>query len=109
MNARTTIQVRLNGKDRHIDEGHTVRSLLESLDLHPGMVVVELNRDILERDSYDERESQGSHHASPWAGFPPRSRWKTSENATRIMEAVSMTTETALMSGVTPRLTRPKT
>lgn len=35
-------------------------SLLESLDLHPGMVVVELNRDILERDSYEDvRVSEG--------------------------------------------------
>jgi thiamine biosynthesis protein ThiS len=49
-----TIKVRLNGKEREIDRGHTVRTLLESLDLHPGMVVVELNLDILERGSYDE-------------------------------------------------------
>lgn len=48
-----TIRVRLNGKERDIDRGHTVRTLLESLELHPGMVVVELNRDILGRDSYD--------------------------------------------------------
>ena len=27
--------------------------MLETLDLLPGMVVVELNRDILERDSYE--------------------------------------------------------
>lgn len=47
-----TIRVQLNGKERDLERGHTVRSLLESLDLHPGMVVVELNRDILERDSY---------------------------------------------------------
>lgn len=49
-----TIQVRLNGKEREIASGHTVRSLLESLELHPGMVVVELNREILERDSYGD-------------------------------------------------------
>lgn len=49
-----TIHVQLNGKEREIDRGHTVRSLLESLDLHPGMVVVELNKDILERDSYED-------------------------------------------------------
>lgn len=46
------IHVQLNGKDREIEGGLTVRSLLESLDLKPGMVVVELNREILERDSY---------------------------------------------------------
>ena len=54
MSNTTKVHVRLNGKDREIDSGHTVRSLLESLELHPGMVVVELNRDILERDRYDE-------------------------------------------------------
>lgn len=53
MNTTKTIRVRLNGKDREVQGGHTVRSLLESLDLHPGMVVVELNRDILDRDRYD--------------------------------------------------------
>ena len=55
MTTRTSIQVRLNGKDQQIEEGHSVRTLLESLDLHPGMVVVELNREILARDSYDEQ------------------------------------------------------
>lgn len=55
MTTRTSIQVRLNGKDRQIEEGHSVRTLLESLDLHPGMVVVELNREILARDSYDDQ------------------------------------------------------
>ncbi len=53
MTEGATIRVRLNGKEREISRGHTVRTLLETLDLHPGMVVVELNRDILERDSYE--------------------------------------------------------
>jgi len=48
-----TIRVQLNGKEREVGGDHTVRSLLESLELHPGMVVVELNREILERDSYE--------------------------------------------------------
>ncbi|NNL29832.1 MAG: sulfur carrier protein ThiS [Gemmatimonadetes bacterium] len=46
------MRVQLNGKDREIERGLTIRSLLESLELEPGMVVVELNREILERDSY---------------------------------------------------------
>jgi thiamine biosynthesis protein ThiS len=50
------IRVRVNGKDREITRGLTVRGLLESLELHPGMVVVELNREILERDSYGETD-----------------------------------------------------
>ncbi|MEQ1856499.1 MAG: sulfur carrier protein ThiS [Longimicrobiales bacterium] len=47
-----TMTIRLNGKSREVRDGHTVRSLLEELELHPGMVVVELNRDILARDRY---------------------------------------------------------
>jgi thiamine biosynthesis protein ThiS len=48
------MRIRLNGKDREVSRGLTVRSLLEELELHPGMVVVELNREILERDGYDD-------------------------------------------------------
>lgn len=54
MSDKGTIRVQLNGASREIGSGQTVRSLLESLELHPGMVVVELNRDILARDRYDE-------------------------------------------------------
>lgn len=50
----TTASVQLNGKPAEVPEGQTVKALLESLDLHPGMVVVELNREILERDRYEE-------------------------------------------------------
>jgi len=49
---QATMTIRLNGKSREVRCGHTVGSLLEELELHPGMVVVELNRDILERDRY---------------------------------------------------------
>lgn len=49
-----TIRIQVNGKEREVAHGTTVRGLLESLELHPGMVVVELNREILERDSYGE-------------------------------------------------------
>lgn len=60
MSENEKIRVQLNGKERQIGRDHTVRSLLESLDLHPGMVVVELNREILERDSYEDvRVSEG--------------------------------------------------
>jgi len=51
---KATIRVRVNGKERDVERGQSVRALLESLDLHPGMVVVELNRDIIERDSYGD-------------------------------------------------------
>ena len=53
MTEATTIHVQLNGKPRDIEAGLSVHGLLESLDLRPGVVVVELNRTILERDSYD--------------------------------------------------------
>lgn len=53
---RGRITVTLNGDSREIDGGQTVKQLLESLDLHPGLVVVERNRAILERDRYGEVE-----------------------------------------------------
>ena len=52
MTTTETMRIRLNGKDREVSRGLNVRSLLEELDLHPAMVVVELNREILERDGY---------------------------------------------------------
>ena len=48
------IQVKLNGKDRQVEAGHSIRSLIESLDLHPSLVVVELNREILDRGAYGD-------------------------------------------------------
>ena len=54
MTESTKIQVQLNGKPRDLEAGRSVRALLEDFELHPGMVVVELNREILARDSYDD-------------------------------------------------------
>lgn len=51
--ATATIRVRVNGKERSVAAGLTVRELLESLDLTPSLVVVERNREILDRDAYD--------------------------------------------------------
>ena len=56
MSTTKTVAVRLNGRDRNIDIGHTVLTLLAELDLQPGMVVVELNREILERERYADIE-----------------------------------------------------
>ena len=58
LSATDTIQVRVNGKDRDIEPGQTVYALLESLELRPGMVVVELNKQILARDTYQEHRIQ---------------------------------------------------
>ncbi|HZD04724.1 MAG TPA: sulfur carrier protein ThiS [Longimicrobiales bacterium] len=49
-----TVRVRLNGKERDLPRGLSVRGLLEDLDLRPELVVVERNREILERARYDE-------------------------------------------------------
>ena len=48
------IQVRINGQDREIETGRSVRELLLELDLRPELVVVERNREILERARYPE-------------------------------------------------------
>jgi len=47
-----TIGVRLNGDDREVPQDLSVTGLLEWLDLNPALVVVELNRTILDRDLY---------------------------------------------------------
>ena len=54
MDQGQTIRVRLNGKDREVDSGLSVRELVESLDLNPKLIVVELNRQILSRDCFGE-------------------------------------------------------
>lgn len=48
------MEVRLNGETREIPAGLSVRGLLEHLELEPSIVVVERNREILERERYDE-------------------------------------------------------
>ena len=58
MNVSETIQVRVNGKDRDIESGKSVHTLLASLELHPAMVVVELNKEILGRDAYERHQVQ---------------------------------------------------
>ena len=49
-----TIRVELNGKERDVRAGLTVRGLLETLGLESGLVVVERNREIIARARYDE-------------------------------------------------------
>jgi sulfur carrier protein len=46
------ISVRLNGKQRGVPADVTVRGLLETLSLRPELVVVELNGEILSRETY---------------------------------------------------------
>ena len=48
--------VMINGEARELEPGTTVTGLLESLGLHPRLIVVEHNRTILERASFDATE-----------------------------------------------------
>lgn len=58
MSERTTtkkeMRLTVNGKERTLPPGTTVAGLLDRLDLVPGTVVVERNREILERNRYDD-------------------------------------------------------
>jgi thiamine biosynthesis protein ThiS len=54
MTDSSEIEVRINGDDRMIPTDLSVAGLLEWLDLNPALVVVELNREILDRGRYDE-------------------------------------------------------
>lgn len=52
------IRIHLNGKDREVAPGLSVTGLLESFDLNPTLVVVELNREILERERFSQVQVQ---------------------------------------------------
>lgn len=56
MGRDTGITVRLNGEERELSRGMTVREVLESFDLNPELVVVERNREILDRSRYPDVE-----------------------------------------------------
>jgi thiamine biosynthesis protein ThiS len=50
------IRVVVNGEERELETGLSVSSLLEQLGLHPRLVVVERNREILDRSKYEATE-----------------------------------------------------
>lgn len=52
--AGETVSVTVNGEPRDVASGITVTELLESLGLHPRLIVVEYNRDILPRERYPD-------------------------------------------------------
>ena len=55
-----SIQVHVNGKEREVQSGLSVHQLVESFDLNPLLIVVELNREILSRDQFkDVKVSEG--------------------------------------------------
>ena len=45
--------IRINGKDSEVTLDISVAQLLEELELRPGRVVVELNAEVLSRDTHD--------------------------------------------------------
>ena len=47
------VSIRVNGDEREVPAGLSVAALLEHLGLHPRMVVVERNGEILRRDALD--------------------------------------------------------
>ncbi len=49
-----SIQVQVNGKEREVRSGLSVHELVESFDLNPLLIVVELNREILDRDQFKD-------------------------------------------------------
>lgn len=49
----TAVQIQVNGDAREVPAGLQVPGLLEHLGLHPRMVVVERNGDILRREALD--------------------------------------------------------
>jgi sulfur carrier protein len=51
-----SIRVHVNGKDRDVSSGLSVTGLLQSFDLDPLLVVVELNREILDREQFPATE-----------------------------------------------------
>ncbi len=55
-----SIQVHVNGKEREVQSGLSVHEFVESFDLNPLLIVVELNREILSRDQFkDVHVSEG--------------------------------------------------
>ncbi|HWV57545.1 MAG TPA: sulfur carrier protein ThiS [Longimicrobiales bacterium] len=50
----SSIEITLNGRQRSVPEGLTLTGLLEHIDIHPRMVVVEWNREIIRHEHYSE-------------------------------------------------------
>lgn len=48
------MSVTINGDVREVPAGLTVAGLIEHLGLHPRLIVVEHNREILDRQKYDQ-------------------------------------------------------
>ena len=53
------MRVTVNGDDRDVTEGTTVRALVEQLDLKPEKVAIELNRRLVRASAYDQPLKEG--------------------------------------------------
>jgi len=53
------MKVKVNGQEREVPEGMTVRQLIEEHKLSPSKVAVELNRRLVRSDKYDAELSEG--------------------------------------------------
>ena len=56
------IQITINGQLREVPDGLNIRSLLEWLDLSGDRVAVEQNREIVQRDHWNETRVKPSDH-----------------------------------------------
>jgi len=46
------VKLLINGEKKEVADGLTIVALLEELNIRPGRVVIELNRDIVSRETY---------------------------------------------------------
>jgi sulfur carrier protein len=46
------MRIQINGEAKEVTEGQSVAALLDQLQIRPGRVVVELNRNIISRDAH---------------------------------------------------------
>jgi sulfur carrier protein len=47
------MKIKINGEPKEVTEGLSVAALLDELQIRPGRVIVELNRDIVSRQAHD--------------------------------------------------------
>ena len=47
------MRVKVNGEEKDVSDGTTIRQLVESFKLAPEKVAIELNRRLVKRDQYD--------------------------------------------------------
>ncbi len=53
------MQIQVNGEQREVPEGTTVRALVEQFNMKPEKVAIELNRRLVKSDRYDAPLKEG--------------------------------------------------